>query len=374
MAMHKRDRLRILIAGGGTGGHLYPALAIAEGLRQAVERCDIRFVGSRYGLEARILKQHNEVFYPLNIRGIQRSLGPAALGRNLLLPWRLASSQLRCRRLLRDFRPQVAVGTGGYAAGIPLRAAQRRGIPTLIQEQNSYPGFTTRRLAARADVVCLTYASSAQYLNTQHDVLTGNPVRFNGDGPSREAAREQLRLPPRRQVLFLLGGSQGSRPLNRHFRARWETYTAGMGVHLLWQTGPRDYDQLARAVGASDRVTLVPFITDMAAAYAASDLVVCRAGATTLSELAYLGRPAILVPLPSAAGDHQTKNALTMVARKAARMVPQADLKSGALEEAVRKLVRYPDRLRAMGKRARAMARPDATRLIVEHVLRLAAA
>ncbi len=371
MAGPERERLRILIAGGGTGGHLYPALAIAQGLRREVEGCDVRFVGSRYGLEARILKQHNEVFYPLNIRGFQRSLGPLSLGRNLLLPWRLASSQLRCRRLLRHFRPQVAVGTGGYAAGIPLLAAQRQGIPTLIQEQNSYPGFTTRQLAARADVVCLSYASSAQYLKTNHSVLTGNPVRFSGDGPSREVAREQLQLPARRQILFVLGGSQGSRPLNRHFLAQWETYTAGMGAHLLWQTGPRDYDRLAKAVGPSDRVTLVPFITDMQAAYVASDLVVCRAGATTLSEIAYLGRPAVLVPLPSAARDHQTKNALAMVGRKAARMVAQENLKSGALEEVVRRLIRYPDRLRSMGKRARSMAQRDATQLIVGHVLKL---
>lgn len=147
-----------------------------------------------------------------------------------------------------------------------------------------------------------------------------------------------------------------------------------MGAHLLWQTGPRNYKHLVRAVGNAHRVTLTPFITDMEAAYQACDLVVCRAGATTLSELAYLGRPAVLVPLPSAAGDHQTKNARAMVERRAARMVLQEDLQEGALEETVRKLIRYPDRLRSMGKRAHNMAQPDATRLIVNHILKLAEA
>ena len=362
------------MAGGGTGGHLYPALAIARSLREAVGASDIRFVGSRFGLEARVLPEENEVFYPLNIRGIQRGLGPVALGRNFLFPWRLVGAQRRSHNILREFQPHVAVGTGGYAAGVPIYMAQRQGIPTLIQEQNSYPGLTTRRLAARADIVCLTYAASAQYLESNHNVLTGNPVRFQQTAISRGAAREKLDLPPRRQILLILGGSQGSRPLNLHFREHWQSYTESMGAHLLWQTGPHDYEALVRAVGDVGSVTLTPFITDMEAAYQACDLVVCRAGATTLSELACLGRPAVLVPLPSAAGDHQTINARAMVGRRAARMVPQKDLSEGALEETVRKLIRYPDRLRSMAKRARNMAQPDAARRIVDHILKLAAA
>ncbi len=362
------------MAGGGTGGHLYPALAIADGIRQVRENADIRFVGSRYGLEARVLAEQNEVFYPLNIRGLQRGFGPAALGRNLLLPWRLISSRRRCRKILQEFRPHVAVGTGGYSAGVPLLVAQNQGIPTLIQEQNSYPGITTRHLAARANVVCLTYRTSAQYLNTNHNVVTGNPVRFDADPPTRSAARAQLGLPARRQILLVLGGSQGSRPLNLHFQAHWQTYADSMGAHLLWQTGRHDHERLAQEVGADARVTLTPYIRDMAAAYQASDLVVCRAGATTLSELAFLGRPSVLVPLPSAAADHQTMNAVVMVGRRAARMVAQKDLPAGILEDTVRKLIRYPDRLRAMAMRARSMARPGATRLIVEHILKLASA
>ncbi len=362
-----------MLAGGGTGGHLFPALAIARGLRAVDHDCDIRFVGSRYGLEARVLSEENEVFYPLNIRGIQRGLGPVSLGRNLIFPWRFAVSRRRCRQIMNEFEPHVVVGTGGYASGVPLLAAQRRRIPTLVHEQNAYPGMTTRRLARKANVVCLTYQSSAQYLHAGKCVLTGNPVRFDLDNlPSQRAARKQLGLPIRRQVVFILGGSQGSRPLNNHFLAHRHTYTDKMKAHLFWQTGSANYERLSKAIGSNGRVTLVPFITDMAAAFVAADLVVSRAGAMTIAELTCLGRPSILVPLPTAAADHQTLNAQVLVKKKAACLVPQSELSRGMLEEQVRRLIKYPGRLGAMGKRAQKLARPDAAETIVKHILKLA--
>jgi UDP-N-acetylglucosamine--N-acetylmuramyl-(pentapeptide) pyrophosphoryl-undecaprenol N-acetylglucosamine transferase len=335
---------------------------------------DIRFVGSRHGLEARVLPEQNEVFYPLNIRGIQRGLGPVSLGRNLLFPWRFASSFLRCRSIIREFNPQVVVGTGGYASGVPLLVAQRRGVPTVIHEQNSYPGITTRRMAKQANLICLTYQSSAEFIPSDDWIVTGNPVRFRRDIPSRRSARRQLGLPARRQVLFILGGSQGSRPLNKHFQGHWRTYTEDMGAHLLWQTGERDFKRLSKKVADDKRVTLVPFIKDMAAAYVAADLVVCRAGAMTLSELICLGIPSILVPLPSAAADHQTKNAMVLVKQNVARLVAQSSLPNGTMEKTVKQLIRYPDRLRAMRKRVRNLTSPNATETIVNHILELAEA
>jgi len=365
--------LRILLAGGGTGGHLFPALAIARGLREVDHNCDIRFVGSRYGLEARVLSGENEVFYPLNIRGIQRGLGPVSLGRNLIFPWRFAVSRRRCRQIMNEFEPHVVVGTGGYASGLPLMVAQGRGIPTLVHEQNAYPGMTTRRLARRAKIVCLTYESSAQYLNASEWILTGNPVRFNSNHlPNRKTAREQLGLLPRIRVVFILGGSQGSRPLNNHFLAHWHTYTDKLNAHLFWQTGSAHYERLSKAIGTDKRVTLVPFITDMAAAFIAADLVVSRAGAMTLAELTYLGRPSVLVPLPTAAADHQTLNAKVLVKKKAARLVPQSELPRGKLEKQVERLIKHPDQLKAMGERAQSLARPDAAATIVKHILELA--
>ena len=371
--MLKRDTkgFRVLIAGGGTGGHLYPALGIAQGLREVDRRADIRFVGSRYGLEERVLPEENEVFYPLNIRGLQRGFGPVALGRNLTFPWRFWSSYRRCREILREFQPQVVVGTGGYAAGLPLMAAQREGIPTLLQEQNSYPGITTRRLAPRAKMVCLTYKESAEYLKTNRWVVTGNPVRFNDDLPSKTDARQQLGLSPRKPVVFILGGSQGSRPLNNHFLANWRTYTDEFRVELLWKTGPADHARLLKEVGEGKGVILKPYIAHIAAAYIAADLVISRAGAMTISEITALGKPSVLVPFPSAAADHQTKNAEVLVRKRAARIVLQRELSQGVLEQTVGKLLDTPSRLRDMAVRAKRLAKPDARQKIVAHILKL---
>lgn len=371
MPGQEHKRLRVLLAGGGTGGHLYPALAIAQGLRGLDATCDIRFVGSKYGLEAKVLPEKNEVFYPLNIRGLQRSISPIALGRNLRLPWRFAASYLRCQRILSQFNPQVVIGTGGYASSLPILAAQRKGIPTLLHEQNSYPGLTTRKLAPKASAVCLTYESTSQFMPTTNWVITGNPVRFKNVITNRKIARQLLGLPVRKQVLFILGGSQGSRPLNNHFLTHRSEYTQHMGIHLLWQTGQRDFERLHKAVGAESSITLSPYITNMEAAYRASDLVVSRAGATTLSEIMNMGQPAVLVPLPSAAADHQTRNAELLLKKKAARLVPQAELRKGTLETVIRQLINYPDRLRLMGKRIRSLASPDATPKILDQILRL---
>lgn len=371
--MPKRDSkgLRVLIAGGGTGGHLYPALGIAQGLREVDRRTDIRFVGSRYGLEERVLPEENEIFYPLNIRGLQRGFGPVALARNLAFPWRFWSSYRRCRQILREFQPQVVVGTGGYAAGLPLLAAQRKGIPTLLQEQNAYPGITTRRLAPRAKMVCLTYKESAEHLNTDRWVITGNPVRFDHDLPSKTAARQQLGLPARKTVVFILGGSLGSRPLNDHFLANWRTYTDDMGVQLLWQTGLADHTRVLNEVGLGKQVIFMPYIAHIAAAYIAADLVISRAGAMTISELTALGKPSVLVPFPSAASDHQTQNAKILEKKRAARVVPQSELSRGVLEQTVGKLLGAPGRLKDMAVRAKRLAKPDARHKIVEQILEL---
>jgi UDP-N-acetylglucosamine--N-acetylmuramyl-(pentapeptide) pyrophosphoryl-undecaprenol N-acetylglucosamine transferase len=371
MPGQEHKRLRVLLAGGGTGGHLYPALAIAQGLRGLDANCDLRFVGSKFGLEAKVLPEKNEVFYPLNIRGLQRRISPIALGRNLRLPWRFAESYLRCLRILRQFNPQVVVGTGGYASALPILAAQRKGIPTLLHEQNSYPGLTTRKLTSKASVVCLTYKTTSKFMPTNNWVITGNPVRFQNVITSRKTARQQLGLPARKQILFILGGSQGSRPLNSHFLAHWPEYTQNMGVHLLWQTGLRDFKRLNKVVGEESSITLSPYVINMEAAYRASDLVVTRAGATTLSEITSMGKPAVLVPLPSAAADHQTRNAELLLKKKAARLVPQVELNKGTLEKVIRQLINYPDRLRAMGKRIRSLALPEATPIILDQILRL---
>ncbi|MCH8024086.1 MAG: undecaprenyldiphospho-muramoylpentapeptide beta-N-acetylglucosaminyltransferase [Candidatus Marinimicrobia bacterium] len=366
------NKLRVLIAGGGTGGHLYPAIAIADGLRKRQPGSDIRFIGSQWGLEATVLPRRNEIFYPLNITGLQRGFSGDAIKRNLNFSWRFLIAYRRCRQILRSFKPQVVVGTGGYASGIPLLAAQRKKLATLLQEQNSYPGFTTRRLAKKASLVCLTYEEAAPYLETDRWVLTGNPVRFATDPPSQADSRRRLGLPLDQPVVFVLGGSQGSTPLNNHFMGNWRRYTEDMGLSLLWQTGRKDFERLQGEVDSGVPVVLLPFIEDMAAAYMAADLVICRAGAMTLSELTALGRPAVLVPLPTAAADHQTLNARVLRRKKAARLVPQVKLAAGVLEETVRDLFSDPNKLVEMAKRSLAQARPEASETISNHILELA--
>ncbi|MEE9465499.1 MAG: undecaprenyldiphospho-muramoylpentapeptide beta-N-acetylglucosaminyltransferase [Candidatus Neomarinimicrobiota bacterium] len=364
----------MLIAGGGTGGHLYPAIAIADSLRERRPGSDIRFIGSIHGLEATVLPRRNEIFYPLNIRGFQRGYSAIALRCNLTFPWRLLATYRRCREIIRTFRPQVVVGTGGYASGLPVIAAQRKKLPTLIQEQNSYPGVTTRRLAKKARLVCLTYKESAEQLDTDRWVVTGNPVRFTSQPPDRATARRLMNLPPDQPVVFVLGGSQGSTPLNNHFMGNWRRYTEDMGLGLLWQTGHRDFQRLRKQVDPAAPVLMLPFIEDMAAAYSAADLVISRAGAMTISELSVMGRPALLVPLPSAAADHQTRNAQALRSKRAARLVAQQKLPAGALEEAVRGLFAEPAILAEMGQRALALAKPEARYTIVKHILELAEA
>ena len=368
-----RGSIRVLLAGGGTGGHLFPALAIARGLRNTAD-CEIRFVGSSYGLEAQLLPRRNEVLYPLPVRGLQRGLSMRAFWRNLSLPFRFFRAYRRCLEIMAEFRPHVVVGTGGYASAPPLMAAQRRGVPTVLQEQNSYPGLTTRRLARRAARVCLTYEEAAQYLNTDLWEVTGNPIPFSGQLPDKATARKSMNLPPGEKVLFILGGSQGSLPLNRHFLQKWRFYTEQLQLFLLWQTGPAHLDAVVRIVNSQQRLIILPFIDDMAAAYSAVDLVVCRAGAMTLTELTYLGKPSVLVPLPSAAGDHQTKNARTLQKRGAARLVLQSELAKGKLEAVVKRIFARSASLQAMADKARSLARPDATEVIVHHILELARA
>jgi UDP-N-acetylglucosamine--N-acetylmuramyl-(pentapeptide) pyrophosphoryl-undecaprenol N-acetylglucosamine transferase len=361
--------MKVLLAGGGTGGHLYPALGIAAGLRASRPEVDVRFIGSYYGIEARVLPTLNELFYPLDIKGIQRSFDSQGLVNNFKLPTRFMSSYRRSKQILRNFKPDVVIGTGGYASGIPVLAAQRKHIPTLIQEQNSYPGLTNRRLARKAQKICLTYEDSAQFFDTEHIEVTGNPIRFTGVIPDQSVARKNFKIPVDRQVILILGGSQGSVPLNKHFLGVARTYVRELGVHLLWQTGDAHFDGINKSVGFKRGVTLLPFIHDMLGAYAAADLVICRAGAMTISELTYIGKPAILVPFPNAAGDHQTKNADSLVKKRAAIKVDQANFKDGKLENIVQNLLEDPKRLKNMSRAAKRMGHPQALEQIIANIM-----
>jgi len=369
--------IRVLLAGGGTGGHLYPALRLAEGLRAHARHLglpppEIAFVGNPDGLEGRVLGGREEL-YPLRLQGFHRGSVLDMVKENSAFFWLLLRGYLQSLRILRYFKPDVVVGTGGYVSGPPLYAATRKNIPTLIQEQNSYPGITTRLLAGRVDEVHVHYREAADYLKTKRPVRpTGNPVRALDADIPREEAKRRLGFDPGRYLLTVIGGSQGAEPINRHLAQTLDWYRDQERLSLLWQCGARNVEKYQSLQTGEAAIRIRGFLENMDEVYAATDLVIARAGALTLSELALAGKPAILIPLPTAAANHQEINATSYAREGAAEVIAQQDLPSGALEEAIDTLFRSPDRLADMAVRAREQARPNATEELVRAIYTLA--
>lgn len=321
---HQRRSLRIMISGGGTGGHIFPAIAIANAIREREPEARFLFVGAEGRME---MKRVPEAGYPIEalpIRGFQRG----SLLKNLALPWRVLRSMIKARSLVRKFAPDVVVGVGGYASGPTLAAAQRMGVPTLIQEQNSHAGATNRMLARRVDRICVAYAGMEKYFPKEKLLLTGNPVRQEVVrlAGKRPRGLEQFGLRDGAPVLFVTGGSLGARGINLGIEAALPKLKQA-GVQVLWQTGTPFLERARKAVQdlGYEECKVHEFVQRMDLAYAVADLVVARAGAISVSELSLVGLPAILVPLPTAAEDHQTHNARALTDRGAAVLVKDAD-------------------------------------------------
>jgi UDP-N-acetylglucosamine--N-acetylmuramyl-(pentapeptide) pyrophosphoryl-undecaprenol N-acetylglucosamine transferase len=361
-----------VFAGGGTGGHLYPALSIAEAVRRRRPDAEILFIGTQGKIEARVVPAHGFAFRSIKITGFARTLSPDMLA----FPGRVFAAVLRSRRILRDFAPDVVVGTGGYVCGPPLAAAILAGIPTLIQEQNGYPGVTTRLLSARASEVHLTFESSRRHLRRADNVfVTGNPTRASIGSVARAEGAAAFGLDPARATVLVVGGSQGATALNRILQRSVGTLTAG-GTQVLWGCGTRDAEACQAAVdrlpeAERQRVKVLPYIERMDHAYAAADLAVSRSGASTLAELTRAGVPSVLVPYPFAAADHQTANAKVIAESGAGVLIPE-DRAEEELLPAVLAILGDPGRRAAMRTRARALGRPDAADALAEAVLRLA--
>jgi len=321
---------RIIFAGGGTGGHLFPALAIADRIRELLEgRTEIVFVGTKRGIEYRM---RDKLGYPLeliNIRGLARTLTL----KNLLVPFLVIGSLWKTAAILKKHNPDIVIGTGGYVSWPVLKAAARRGITTVLQEQNSYPGVATRQLAGRAKRVYLGFEEGGQFLpDSAPIIVTGNPVRSSVSKGDRAEAMKQFHLDPARKTILILGGSQGARSINNAVIKDLEANALNDKYQLLWQTGRGDYKDVVEKLGAkADNHSLFPFAHQMDLVYAAADLAVARAGAITLAELSACRVPALVIPYPFAAGDHQRKNARAYIDRGYAEMIDPDELESARL-------------------------------------------
>ncbi len=314
-----QEALRVVFAGGGTGGHLFPALNIADALREK-GNCDCLFFGTERGLEKIKVPQAGYPLVMLPVAGIQRQLTM----KNLTAPWKLYRSMTISRKKLQTYRPHLVIGTGGYVMGPVLRSAQKMNIPTVIQEQNSYPGLTTRLLSKRATLVLLAYREAALYMHRGRKVVvTGNPVKVPLVKTKNNEVYERFKLQPDKKVILVFGGSQGAQSINRAMEDFLKKEKLPPNYQILWQTGKQDYEAIRRFVN-QDKLSFVkvtPFIERMFEVYSITDFAVCRAGAMTLSELAAAGVPAVLVPYPYAAANHQMKNAQALAEREAAVVV-----------------------------------------------------
>jgi len=358
--------MKILIAGGGTGGHLMPALALAR--VAADQGHDVVLVGAQRGIEARILPRHPFRFHLLPIEPLYRR----QWWRNVLLPLMWLRATRASNRVLRDERPDIVIGTGGYAAGPVVLRAQKVGIPTVLQEQNAFPGLTTRWLARRARQVHLGFPEARARLTPGPLTAVfafGNPITPPPSRVDAQAARSELGLTARERTVFVFGGSQGARAVNEAVARAIERGLLG-DVNLIWGTGTSQEARYA-ALAVPGRIVIRGFFDPIATAYAAADLVVARAGAMTVSELCAWGKPSVLVPLPSAAADHQTSNARALANAGASLLLLERDLTPESLAKTVRSLVTDSRRLEELGTAAQKRGNPNAARTIIGKVLEL---
>ncbi|MBL7898381.1 MAG: undecaprenyldiphospho-muramoylpentapeptide beta-N-acetylglucosaminyltransferase, partial [Crocinitomicaceae bacterium] len=325
---------RVIISGGGTGGHIFPAVAIANKIKEVYPSCEILFVGADGKMEMEKVPKAGYKIIGLPIRGLQRKLTLE----NLMFPIKLWQSLRKAKKIIKEFKPQIAIGVGGYASAATLRVASRMGIPTLIQEQNSYPGITNKWLASRAKTICVAYENLERFFPKEKIVMTGNPVRMEMVNISgkREKALTHFNLNPSKKTILIIGGSLGARTLNESFKKDLDKILSA-DIQLIWQSGKVYFDQLKNDISeqSKSKIFLSDFIYLMDLAYAASDVIVSRAGAISVSEVCLVGKPVILVPSPNVAEDHQTKNAMALVQKNAAVLVKDADAKNELADKAI---------------------------------------
>ena len=364
--------LRVIVSGGGTGGHIFPAVSIANAIRKLRPDAKILFVGAQGRMEMQRVPAAGYDIKGLPIRGFYRPLWKPS---NIGVAIDYLRSKWMAKKLLREFRPDVAVGVGGYASSAALGAANSLGIPTLIQEQNSYAGLANKQLAGKAAKICVAYEGMERFFPKDKIMMTGNPVRQSllETTLTREDAVRSFGLDPDRKTILIVGGSLGARTVNESVLQHLDLIGQS-GVQFVWQTGKYYYadikERLSKLAAQLSNLIVTDFITDMGAAYRAADLVISRAGASSISEFCLIGKPVILVPSPNVAEDHQTKNALALANRDAALYVKDADAPASLLPLAIN-TVNDSAKLQSLSDNVRKLALPDSADIIAREVIKL---
>lgn len=365
-----KKQLRIIISGGGTGGHIFPAVSIANAIKEQHPDAEILFVGAEGRMEMQRVPAAGYKIIGLPIAGFNRK----NLLKNFSVLIKIIRSQLKARKIIKDFQPHAAVGVGGYASGPTLKMAGMMGIPTLIQEQNSYAGVTNKLLAKKADKICVAYEGMERFFDKEKIILTGNPVRQGLlKSINKEEAIRSFGLDPQKKTILIVGGSLGARTINNCVMKGLDKIKHS-DVQFIWQTGKFYINEARKTVKQAGELPMLyttDFISDMATAYSAADLVISRAGAGSISEFCLLQKPVILVPSPNVAEDHQTKNALALVNKEAALYVKDAEAENELLDLAI-KTVQQPEVLKKLSNHIAALAFKDSANVIAQEVCKLA--
>lgn len=365
------EKIRIIISGGGTGGHIFPAVSIANALKEQHPDIEILFVGAEGRMEMHRVPAAGYQIIGLPVAGFDRK----HLWKNIGVLIKLIRSQLKARQIIKNFKPHAAVGVGGYASGPTLKVVGMMGIPTLIQEQNSYAGVTNKLLAKKACKICVAYEGMERFFEKDKIILTGNPVRQGllNHTLNRETAVQSFGLDPQKKTILIVGGSLGARTINNCVMHGLDKIKSS-GVQFIWQTGKFYIDEAKATVAKAGELPMLhttDFISDMAAAYSAADLVISRAGAGSISEFCLLQKPVILVPSPNVAEDHQTKNALALVNKEAALYVKDMEAEEKLLDLAIR-TVQQPETLTKLSTNIAKLAFKDSANVIAKEVYKLA--
>ena len=367
-----KKEYRIIISGGGTGGHIFPALSIADAIRTKHPEAKILFVGANNRMEMQRVPDAGYDIVGLPIAGFDRK----NLLKNFKVLWLILKSQCMAKKIIKDFAPQAAVGVGGYASGPTLKMAAKMNIPTLIQEQNSYAGVTNKILSKRAKLICVAYDGMERFFPHEKIKKTGNPVRKNllDMRANRKEAMKAMQLDENKKCVLIVGGSLGARSINEGVLANLELIKANRDIQFVWQTGKLYFEEMKRRVeefGMPENLTITDFVSNMANALSAANLVVSRAGAGSISEFALLGKAVILVPSPNVSEDHQTKNAMALVEKDAAIYVADANVKEELIKKAI-ETVNDDNKISQLESNIEKMGKPNAAEDIANEVMMLA--